>query len=233
MPTYADLQREPYWNREIYTDAMRWLCTSLAKHFGTPAANAGCKGDNRHLNGGHRSQEWILNSRFCTNRTYTVEAGLTAEQLRYLSAFDFTPPSREVMLLICQRLDKAVRAGEIEELVEWFGNLDDEGPVDGYDNIRNRVATSDRSHDWHLHGRLARRSANDMSVARRLFAILTGETDMYEKYDRDRVEATWGKVQELERKLDAFIEAAKPAVDALAALAPLIRKVLGADQPSE
>ncbi len=172
-PTYAQLQAEPWWDREIYTDAMRWLAGALTAHYGTPAVNAGCKGDNQHLNGGHRSQEWILNSRYCTSRSYAIEGGLSGEQARYLSALDYTPASREVMLAISQRLDTATRAGHLEEVVEWFGNTDGDQRVDGWNNIKNAVATSDSSHLWHLHLRVGRRWANDMGVARRIFATLT------------------------------------------------------------
>lgn len=172
-PTYAQLQAEPWWSREIYTDAMRWLAGALTKHFGTPAVNAGCKGDNQHLNGGHRSQEWILNSRYCTSRSYTVEGGLTGEQPRYLSALDYTPATREVMLQISQRLDAATRAGHLEEVVEWFGNTNNDQRVDGWNNIKNAVASSDSSHLWHLHLRVGRRWANDMAGAQRIFAVLT------------------------------------------------------------
>ncbi|WP_344144291.1 hypothetical protein, partial [Polymorphospora rubra] len=120
------------------------------------------------------SQEWILQSRWCTNRRYTVESGLTAEQARWLAGFDFTPGSTKDMLLICQRLDRAVRAGELEEIAAWYGNVDGDQRVDGWDNIRNVVATSDSSHLWHLHITFKRRHANDMALMRRVFAVLTG-----------------------------------------------------------
>jgi hypothetical protein len=80
------------------------------------------------------------------------------------------------MLLLCQRLDKAVRAGLIEEIAAWYGNTDGDNRVDGWDNIRNRVTTSDDSHLWHFHITFRRRFAGDWTVMRRTFTILTGRT---------------------------------------------------------
>ncbi|MFB6392644.1 hypothetical protein [Polymorphospora lycopeni] len=174
MPTYAQLAAEAVWGREIVTPAVRWLGDALCAHFKRPRTAAGTKGDNLHLSGSHRSQEWLLKSRFATNRRYTVEDDLNDEQLRWIAGFDFTPASKAEMLTICQRLDKAVRAGLVEEIAAWYGNLDGDQRVDGYDNVRNVAATSDSSHLWHLHITFKRRYAGDMAVMRKVFAILTG-----------------------------------------------------------
>ena len=177
MPTYSQLQAEAVWGQEVTTAELDWLVGNLCAHFGVPRGNGGIKGDNRHLNGGHRSQAWIKRSRYCTNRTYSVEAGLSAEQERDLAAFDVTLP-REHMLTISRNADRATRAGQLEELVEWFGNVDGDERVDGWNNIENRVATSDSSHLWHFHGRIRRSRLRDMATMRRVFAALTGGDDM-------------------------------------------------------
>ncbi len=175
MPTYAQLQAESWWGREITTPEVNWLGDQLCAALGIPRNNFGCKGDNRHLNGGHRSQEWIVNSRYCTNRSYATETGLTGDQARHLSAFDITPATRDQMLLISRNIDKVTRAGQLEELVEWFGNTDNDQRVDGWNNIKNAVATSDSSHLWHLHGRFSRKVLRDPSVMQRtLTALLHG-----------------------------------------------------------
>ncbi len=197
MPTYTQLQAERWYNEELATPEMRAFGTRLCTALGVPAANFGSKGDNAHLNGGHRSQAWIENSRYCTNRTYAVEPGLSAEEKRWLSAFDITPKTRAQMLQISQNLDRVVRSGALEEVVEWFGNTNDDQRVDGWNNIANAVATSDASHLWHLHGRLKRKVLRDPAVFDRLFNALvygtipgsatptpTGDDDMTPEQDR-------------------------------------------------
>jgi hypothetical protein len=174
VPSYAELQRESAWNREYLTDPMREFCDRIASGLGIPRVNVGSKGDNLHLNGGHRSQRWILTSRFCTNRTYTVWGGLPENLMDALGAIDITPKSKEQMLLICQRLDRAVRAGLIEEVVAWYGNVDGDNRVDGYDNIRNVLASSDSSHLWHLHITFNRWALAIKAVFDKLYNILMG-----------------------------------------------------------
>lgn len=157
MVTYAQLEAEAYWRNERVHPEMQAFGVRLCKALGVGTNAFGVKGDNEHRNGGHRSQEWILKSKYCTNRTYTVESGLSIEESRLISAFDITPKSRDDMLRISRNLDKVVRAGQLEGLVEWFGNTNNDTVVDGYDNIRNAVIRSDPSHLWHLHGRSKRR----------------------------------------------------------------------------
>jgi hypothetical protein len=175
-PTLAQLKAERWWDREIISPEIRQLGEWLCDHYQRPADAYGTKGNAAHRNGGHRSQEWILNSAYCTNRTYTVESGLTADQARQVAAFDFTPGTASRMAAICRRLDTATRAGRIEELVEWFGTYDGEHVV-GFDNILNRLAVSDSSHLWHVHGRLGRQHTRDQAVIRRVFDIIIGEDD--------------------------------------------------------
>lgn len=184
VPTYAQLQAEPWYNQELVTPEYANLHTRLRAALGLPAVNVGSKGDNQHLNGGHRSQAWIENSRYCTNRTYATEPGLTAEEKRWLSASDITAKSRAHMLTISRNIDRATRSGQLEEVVEWFGNTDDDTRVDGWNNILNTVATSDSSHLWHLHMRLKRKVLRDAAVMDRVFnaivygTVTEGSSDM-------------------------------------------------------
>jgi hypothetical protein len=85
---------------------------------------------------------------------------------------DITPNTRAELLAMCQRLDRAVREGRLEKVVEWFGNLNGDQRVDGYDNIRNVLAVADDSHLFHLHLSFDRtRVFEDHSD---IFAVLTG-----------------------------------------------------------
>ncbi len=174
MPTYAQLQAEPWWGRELVTPEFAWLHEQVAAALGIPRGNVGSKGDNAHLNGAHRSQEWILNSRYCTNRSYTVQAGLSADQVRHLAGCDITPKNLDQMLAISRNVDREVRAGRLEEVREWYGNVDGDSRVDGYNNVANRVASSDSSHLWHLHLSIDRRALRDMTAMRRILAAITG-----------------------------------------------------------
>lgn len=174
MVTYAQLEAEQWWAREIVTPELKQLEGWVRNHFGLPADATGDKGNNAHLNGSHRSQEWIENSRYCTNHTYTVQQGLTAEQKRHVAGCDITPRTRADMLAMSQRIDRATRAGQLEEIVFWYGNTNDDQRVDGWDNLRNAVASSDASHLWHLHLSFNRRVLRDLAVMRRVFAVLTG-----------------------------------------------------------
>ncbi|HEU4422073.1 MAG TPA: hypothetical protein VFR67_05975 [Pilimelia sp.] len=177
MPTYAQLRDEPWWDRETTTAEMDWLGDELCRRTGRPRAAAGVKGDNRHLRGSHRSQEWILRSVYCTNRTYTVQSGLTAEQARHVAGFDFTPGSAGEMVAQCKRLYAAMRAGRLDEVREMYGNVDGDQVVDGWDNVRNRAASSDSSHLWHWHLSIDRRHCADRSLMERIVAIALGEDD--------------------------------------------------------
>jgi hypothetical protein len=175
MPTYAQLNQETAFRNEYTTEPMRWFCQQAAGALGVPQANVGAKGDNLHLNGGHRSQRWILTSKWCTNRTYTVWGGLPAHLMDALGAVDITPKSREQMLLISQRVDAAMRAGLIDEVVAYYGNTNNDTRVDGWDNIRNAVTSSDSSHLWHLHLTFNRWAVGIRSVFERLLKILLGQ----------------------------------------------------------
>lgn len=177
MPTYAQLQREAAWNAERTEPEMRAAVDQIRIGLGLPWANIGFKGDNLHLNGAHRSQRWIQESQWCTNRTYTVDHNLSWSLRDSIAGIDITPSSNTQMLLICRRLDLAARAGEIEELYEWYGNVDGDQIVDGWNNIENRVARSDSSHLWHLHMTIHRRHLKNVSFWNRLVNILLGRSN--------------------------------------------------------
>lgn len=68
------------------------------------------------------------------------------------SGIDITM-NRDDLGRICRRLMKASVAKDprlVSTIREWFGSFDGNG-VDGWSLFRNRFATSDDSHEWHLH----------------------------------------------------------------------------------
>lgn len=175
MATLAQLQAEPWWSRETIPPALAKLRSRLLNHWALPSSAIGIKGDYRHLRGYHRSREWVKNSRYATNRSYSVSetpGNRAGGDSRWIAAMDITLP-RDVLLAVCRRLDSAVRSGKLEKVTEWYGNLNGDTRVDGYDNIRDRVASSDTSHLWHLHISFDRGRVNEDHTD--LFNILTGD----------------------------------------------------------
>ena len=176
MATQAAFNADPWVRREIVTAELDWLGDELCRRTGRPRAAAGTKGDHLHLRGAHRSQEFIEKSPLCTNRTYTKQTGLTAEQLRHIAGFDFTPGGTEAMIAQSRRLLTVMKAGQLEEVREIYCNIDGDKVVDGWDNVRNLAATSDSSHLWHWHLTLDRRRCADRQLMERILVIALSPT---------------------------------------------------------
>ncbi|MFK3980470.1 hypothetical protein ACI2K4_08835 [Micromonospora sp. NPDC050397] len=185
MATQAAFNADPWVRREIVTVELDWLGDELCRRTGRPRAAAGTKGDYLHLRGAHRSQEFIEKSPLATSRTYTKQTGLTADQLRHIAGFDFTPGSTESMIAQSKRLLTAMRAGQLEEVREIYCNVDGDKVVDGWDNVRNVAATSDSSHLWHWHLSLDRRHCADRGLMRRILAIALGDTNTTTPIEED------------------------------------------------
>jgi hypothetical protein len=154
VATLLQLQSEPWWNEESVPPTLNELAIRLRAALHVPADSVGIRGNTSHLRGYHRSAAWVLNSSFCTDRSYSVSetAGNRFPQnFNWACAIDVGGMSQENLLAMCQRVDKAVRSGQFEKITEWYGNINGDQRVDGYDNIRNILATSDSSHLVHLH----------------------------------------------------------------------------------
>lgn len=176
MPTYADLERESWWRAEVAPPNLAKLITALQKHYGVGYSHIAARGDNNHLYGYHRSRAWILNSQHSRYRSsdYSVQHPLDkGGDANWYSAFDVNPGPAEELYAMCKRIDFAARAGRLEKVREWYGNFGDDDRVDGWDNIYDRVASSDSSHLFHLHGSIFRAHANDDHSD--LLAVLIGE----------------------------------------------------------
>jgi len=182
MPTQRQLEAESYWAREIVTPELDWLGDELCRRTGRPATAFGSKGNAAHLNGGHRSQEWILHSQYCTNRTYTVQPGLTAEQLRHIAAGDWTPgdwgtpANRALMVVQTGRLIAAAKAGRLVGVRQIIGTLDGHTVI-GYDVATGQTFASDSSHLDHWHLTFDRRQMRNRALMERIVAIALGEDD--------------------------------------------------------
>ena len=206
-------------SREIVTDELRWCAGELCRRTGAPATNAGTKGNNCHLNGGHRSQEWIQHSRYCTNHSYTVQSGLSAEQLRHVAALDFVPlqwgtaANRARVAEQTQRLYQAAKTGQLDGITQVQGTLDGVTPF-GYNVISGTTFQPDSSHleHWHLTG--DRRHMRDTALMRKIVDTALGTLggdDMYCWYgDGNGVQAPSRNVKTLQRKLLELDPAALP-----------------------
>jgi hypothetical protein len=173
---------DDYWyRREIVTPELDECCDRIAAGLRIPRSNVGTKGDENHRRGHHRSQEWILNSPFCTNRTYTVQSGLTAEQARHIAAIDIVPgawgttDNRRKCAEITARVIAAMKLGQLDEVFEVYGAASDLRTVTGYNNREDRAASSDSSHLDHPHLGIDRRKLRDRAFLRRLASIVIGD----------------------------------------------------------
>lgn len=173
---------ERWWDREIEPPNLAKLTGDLRTHYGVTRMLIGCKGDVNHLRGYHRSREWILNSEYSRDGASDYSVTATLDKTgdgRWLCALDFqTRGGVPELIEVCKRLDAAVKADRLPQIREWYGNADGDRVVDGWDNLRDRAASSDSSHLWHLHISFFRSRANwDHSL---LFDVLTG-ADMLDK----------------------------------------------------
>lgn len=237
MPTYAELAAEQWWGREVVTPELTWLGTELCRRTGRPRDAAGSKGDNRHLRGSHRSQEWIKHSRYCTNRSYTVQSGLTSAQLRHIAGFDFNPGSAAQMVAQSKRIIAAMRAGQLDEVLEFYGTVDGK-TVTGWNNRENRYATSDSSHLWHWHISIDRRRCADRALMERILRIALGDTTTGEDDDVSAAEVWAHRSTSAETGVTAPAEAYLRVADVIrkvdlprieATLAAILAAVQGAD----
>lgn len=180
MPSYAELQAEPWWSREIVTTELDWLGDEICRRTGRLRDAFGTKGNNVHLSGGHRSQEWILNSDWCTNTSYTVQSGLSADQLRHIGAADFTPAAwgtaanRALVAAQTKRLWDAAKRGELAGLRQILGTLDGRNPI-GLNVVSGSIAYPDSSHLDHWHLTFDRKHMRDIGLMRRILTVVIGD----------------------------------------------------------
>lgn len=172
MVTYLQLQSEQVYLDEIVPPALHAFAISVRARYSLPADAVGVKGNNSHLKGRHRSRNWDLQSRYCTDREYgTTDARDKRGDGDWLRAFDAGIRAPE-LYRVCRRLDAAVRRGELPELAEWFGTFDGQSVVGWF---QGHESSSDESHLTHLHGGIWNEHADNAAFYGRLFAVLTGQ----------------------------------------------------------
>lgn len=172
---------EPYFLAEIIPDPLAEFMYALAAHFGAPRTAVGMKGNSTHYAGAHRSWNFCRYSRYCpdSRRLYTTSrtpGDLNPPNKNAIAGGDLTLPE-EKLILLCRRLDAAVRSGLFEGVTEWYGNRDGDDLVDGFDNIADAVASSDSTHLWHLHMTFDRAIVWSREFFARLLRVLTGEDE--------------------------------------------------------
>lgn len=59
---------------------------------------------------------------------------------------------------------------------EFFGNIDTDTEVEGWDFSKNRASTSDDSHLWHIHISIHRAYVNNATAMNAIISILKGES---------------------------------------------------------
>lgn len=179
MPTKQQLEAESWWNREIVHSELRRLGDRMCATFNRPRSAAGDKGNEVHLRGAHRSQEWIKNSQYCTNRSYTVQSGLSSTQARWVAGFDFTPgnwgtaANRQLVAQITKRLIDAAKAGRLNGVIEIGGTLNGSSAT-GWHVTQSRVLNFDSSHLDHVHLTLDRTNVDSRTVMDNVFDVMTG-----------------------------------------------------------
>lgn len=179
MPSLEQLEAEPWWDREIVTPEMDWLGDELSRRTGRPRDAFGTKGNTVHTSGGHRSQEWIKNSAYCDNHSYTVQSGLSAEQARHIAAGDWTPgqwgtvANRALVAVQTRALRDAALRGDLAGLTQIMGTLDGRTPW-GINLPAGTTFRPDSSHldHWHVTG--DRKRMRDKALMQKILEVVIG-----------------------------------------------------------
>lgn len=174
MPSYAILASEPEWGAQYIPPVMMSeLIQPLRVRFGLDPAAVGSAGDNNHLYGRHRSRDWCLHSRYCTDPFYATQDG--RDQVGaggWYRAVDVGITGPE-LYGASRRLDALARSGRCPGLAEWFGTFDGR-VVSGW--FEGSPSTSDSSHLSHLHIGVWTQFANDRDTMQLLYATVADVT---------------------------------------------------------
>lgn len=176
MVTYLELGSEPVWGQQVTpTNMLELLIKPLRTFYGLGPALIGAPGDNNHLRGRHRSRDWDLTSRYCTDRSYATTDNRDKDgHGGWYRAIDvgITGPT---LYAASRRMDTLVRSGKDGgRVAEWFGTFDGKTVVGWFEG---HASTSDPSHLYHLHVGVWTRWADDPSLMSLLLQTITGKGD--------------------------------------------------------
>lgn len=155
MPTAAQLAQEAEWRDQFVPPELADLVRNLDAYYDSGTINIGAFGDHRHLKGYHRSRSWIRNSKYCTNRSYSVSettGNRAGGNDNWISAIDIVVGQARSQV-IWARINYARQHGRLSYLREVLLERD----------------------PWHVHLSIERQHANDNHSL--LFAIITGQDD--------------------------------------------------------
>lgn len=153
MPTYEQLRSEQVWLDQVVPPALQSLATRLESFYDVGVTNIGVYGDSRHVKGYHRSRAWILSSRFCANRTYSVTETVgnrTGGNSNWISGLDLTLGYTRSHA-VWERVNTVRQRGRLSYLRQVLLERD----------------------PWHVHFSIDRAHAN--ANHDELFAVITGE----------------------------------------------------------
>lgn len=120
----------------------------------------------------------------------------------WCAAIDLTLPLAEMKRYSARLLKSGLdpKDPRLNYLREFFGNVDGNQIVDGFDFQSNTRVSSDKSHLWHIHISFMRAYVADPACYRALMSVLRGET------------VTVWRVKEWARSLPSRFAGAKPVV---------------------
>lgn len=177
MPTYAQLSSEPppggtAWLAQITPGNMNThLLVPLRTLYSLGPSAIGAAGDNNHVYGRHRSRDWDLSSRYCTNPSYgTTDARDKRGAGNIYRAVDIGIQGQPLWDA-CHRLDNAVRGGKLPGVAEWFGTFDGKTVVGWYEG---HASSSDSSHLYHGHIGFWNESADDAATMQATYQVWAG-----------------------------------------------------------
>lgn len=118
MPSIEELFSERVWNDQIVPRNLGMLSRRLRDHYNASVSQIGTIGDARHLRGYHRSRAWILQSKHCTSRTYSVSETIGNRHGgndNWVSGIDLVL-GRATSRTIYERLQHAKRLGRLPQI---------------------------------------------------------------------------------------------------------------------
>lgn len=182
---------------EYAPQAILDLFDAIDRGFGGRAILAGVIGDAAHVYGYHRASAVLPSSDY--SKQYGKDQ-VSGDAAWAACGLDISWERAEDHYTASKRLLNASKANDerLAWLRSWFGSVDGNG-VDGWDLAADEPATSDSSHEWHVHLSIHRQAARDYSRLRGIGDVITAssssggggtesEDDMPKRFQAKRIE---------------------------------------------